>query len=399
MKTELFYNIGRWLDDGFEELYASLGEVLLLECKTRDQDAIVMSNNEGGEVVLKLGDIKKCFVVKDKRMLCFVFKKKRVSINGKSCQTLTFLSFPPSRDFSYYWIPGRDSKEEFEISVDFVAKNFNGLRPLSVNSIEDINFHIHGFKFQNSKVLMDSNETMKKLRTWYDEPLGMLNWLLKWKYIALYHSYMKYLHQNSLSARDFKTFIRRSENLPNLFKKEIAIESPKMLWVIVLDFIHARHCQNDYVKRDNCQKVSYLKCSACGFAYYCSKECQTENWPKHKQFCEALRNINMEYGKSRAIINSHVMKQANEIKNQDSPLSFKIFRKEIERALFTAYYDVIAHTNYFDDDLNSIFGKDKEVWLEKLQGLQKKRYKHLKLSSKQLESQLVSVYGTKNVFI
>ena len=41
-----------------------MGEVLLLECKTREQDAIVMSNNEGGEVVLKLGDIKKCFVVK-----------------------------------------------------------------------------------------------------------------------------------------------------------------------------------------------------------------------------------------------------------------------------------------------------------------------------------------------
>ena len=54
--------------------------------------------------------------------------------------------------------------------------------------------------------------------------------------------------------------------------------------------------------------------------------------------------------------------------------------------------------NYFDDDLSNIFGKDKEVWIEKLKALQKKKYKHLKLSSKQLESQLVSVYGTKSVF-
>ena len=169
-----------------------------------------------------------------------------------------------------------------------------------------------------------------------------------------------------------------------------------MLWVIVYDFIRAHQFQNDYVKRDNCQKVSYLKCSACGFA--CSKECQIENWPMHKQFCEALRNTNMEYRRSRAVINSHIMKQVNK-KYQDSPLLFKIFRKEIERALFTAYYDVIANTNYLDDNLNSIFGKDKEVWFEKLQALQKKRYRHLKLSSKQLESQLVSVYGTKNVFI
>ena len=160
MKTELFYNIGRWLDDGFEELYASLGEVLLLECKTRDQDAIVMSNNEGSEVVLKLGDIKKCFTVKDKRSLCFVFKKNRVTIDGKSCQALTF--FCPSWDFID---PGRESKDQVEIIVDFVAKNFNGLQPLSMNSIEDINFHIHGFKFQDSKVSMDLKGAMQKVRT------------------------------------------------------------------------------------------------------------------------------------------------------------------------------------------------------------------------------------------
>ena len=89
----------------------------------------------------------------------------------------------------------------------------------------------------------------------------------------------------------------------------------------------------------------------------------------HKQFCEALRNTNMEYRRSRAVINSHIMKLVK-IKNQDPPLLFKIFRKEIERALFTAYFDVIEHTNYFDDDLSDYFGKDKEVWIEKLQALQ-----------------------------
>jgi len=364
--------MGRWLDDRFEELNTSLGEVLLLECKTRDQDAIVMTNNEGGEVVLKLGDIKKCFVGKDKRMVCFVFKKNRVSIYGKCCQALTF--FLSTR-----------------VCDDFVAKNFNGLQPLPMNSLEDINRHIHGFQIQNSKVLMDIEVTIQKL----NEPLAIFQNDLKWKYIRLYPSYMQFLQhqQNSFCARDFKTFIRRSKNLPHLFKKEFAYEIPKMLWVIVYDFILAHQCQNRIVKVDNCQKVSYLKCSACGNAYYCSKECQIENWPVHKQECEALRNINIEYGRSREVINSHVMKQV-QIKNQDSPLLFKIFKKEIERALFTAYYDVIAHTNYFDDDLSDFFGKDKEVWIEKLQALQKKRYKHLKLTSKRLESQLISVYGT-----
>jgi len=389
MKTVLFYNIGRLVDDRFEELYTSLGEVLLLECKTRQQNAIVMSNNEGGEIVLKLGDIKKCFAVKDKKMLCFVFKKNRVSIDGKCCQALTFVL--PSRDY-IVWILGRESKDEFEISVDFVAKNFNGLKPQSMTSIEDINCHIHGFQIQKSKVLMDIKDAMQTLN---DEPL---TGLLKWKFARLYHSYTLFLRQNSMCARDFKTFIRRSENLPNLFKKEFACEIPHTLWIIVYDFISAHQCTNNDMKRDNCQKVSYLKCSACGYVYYCSKECQIENWPSHKNYCETMRIINIEYGKSRAVINSHIMKQVNKIKNQDSPILFKTFKKEIERALFTAYFDVIAHTNYFDDVLSTIFGKDKEVWIEKLQALHKKKYKHVKQSWKQLESQLISVYGTKSVF-
>ena len=389
MKTELFYSFGRFFDDGFKELYTSLDEVLLIECKTREQDAIVMSNNEGGEVVLKLGDIKKFFACKDKGILCFVFKKNRVSIDGKCCQALTFLL--PSQDY-IDWILARESKDEFEISVDFIAKNFNGLQLKSMTSIEDINFHIHGFQIQNSKVLMDIKGAMQKFN---DEPLTIL---LKWKFACLYLSYTLFLQQNSLCTRDFKTFIRRSENLPNLFKNELACESSNMLWIIVYDFISAHQCTNKNMKRDNCQKVSYFKCSACGYVYYCSKECQKENWSIHKNYCQDIRNINMEYGKSRVVINSHIMKHVNKIKNQDSPLLFKIFRKEIERALFTAYYDVIEHTNYFDDFLSSTFGKDKEEWIEKLHLLQKKKYKHLKLSSKQLESQLISVYGTKSVF-
>jgi len=389
MKTELFYSFGRFFDDGFKELYTSLDEVLLIECKTREQDAIVMTNNAGGEVVLKLGDIKKCFTVNDNGMVCFVLKKNKVSIDGKYCQALTFVASP--RDD--IGILGRESKEDFGIIVDFVSKNFNGLQPLPKNSIEDINVHIHGFQFQNSKVLMDLKAALGQLRSRNEEPLAIFQTALKMRYIRLYHSYMHYLHQNSLSARDFKTSIRRSENMPKLFKEEFACESPEMLWFIVYNFIAAHNCKNSKVKRDHCRKVSYLKCSECGFAYYCSKRCQIEHWPIHKASCEILRNIDMEFARSRAVINSHIMKQIDKIKIQDSPLTFKVFKKEIDRALFTAYFGVIEQTNYFDDVLNGVFGSNKVVWIEDLQALQKKRYKHLKLSSKKLLPQLISVYG------
>lgn len=34
-----------------------------------------------------------------------------------------------------------------------------------------------------------------------------------------------------------------------------------------------------------CCTLSYKKCSKCEQSYYCSRECQIKNWPKHKQFC------------------------------------------------------------------------------------------------------------------
>ena len=296
---------------------------------------------------------------------------------------------------------GRKWDKEFEIVVDFVTNYFNGLQPRAMNSIEGVNFHIHGFQFLNTKVLMDLEGGAKELERWREEDtLFFFQTFLRCKYICLYPSYMHYLQQNSC-ARDFKKLIRRSDNLPKLFKEEFSFEMPETLWLVVYLFIRAHTCFNLNEKPDeSCSKVSYLKCSECGFAYYCGKQCQIEDWPRHKNECQRVKNIDMELGRSRAVIDSHIMEQSEKIKNKNgkSPLTFEIFRKEIERALFTAFYDVIAHTNYFDDALSNIFGKDKEVWIEELQALHENRYKHLKISSKQLESQLISVYGTKSVF-
>ena len=209
---------------------------------------------------------------------------------------------------------------------------------------------------------------------------------------------MHYLQQNS-SARDFKILIRRSDNLPKLFKEEFGCECPEMLWLIVLSFIGTHRCLNVNVKGDRCSKVSYHKCLECGWAYYCSKQCQIEHWPRHKDFCQRVKNIDEDMGKIRAVIHRRIMEQGDKNKNGDSPPTFKIFRKEIERALFTTYFDVIEHTNYYDDILNDAFGiKNKSAWMENLQALRRNRYNHLKLSSKKLESQLISVYGTRSVF-
>ena len=41
----------------------------------------------------------------------------------------------------------------------------------------------------------------------------------------------------------------------------------------------------------NCLAGDFQKCSACKFVRYCSKKCQAEDWPSHKQLCKAIRAL------------------------------------------------------------------------------------------------------------
>ena len=36
---------------------------------------------------------------------------------------------------------------------------------------------------------------------------------------------------------------------------------------------------------------NFQKCSACRYVRYCSKKCQAEDWPSHKQLCKAIRTL------------------------------------------------------------------------------------------------------------
>jgi len=51
------------------------------------------------------------------------------------------------------------------------------------------------------------------------------------------------------------------------------------------------------VKCANCKNLEKLekefqKCSRCGLVFYCSKACQRNDWPNHKQLCKEIRKQN-----------------------------------------------------------------------------------------------------------
>jgi hypothetical protein len=49
--------------------------------------------------------------------------------------------------------------------------------------------------------------------------------------------------------------------------------------------------------RKSAADAALFDCAACRLAKYCSKECQVQHWPKHKEECDYFREAKKEYQK------------------------------------------------------------------------------------------------------
>jgi len=398
MKSELINVLGCLVDDRLMELRSPYGtEVLLLECQKDDQDAIVISIKSGDTIFLKLGEIKKCLMVNfDAVWFMFIFLKKKVSVFGKYCQVLTLIFIDQCFDESL----GRIGRESFGVFTDFVRNQ--GVKLNTVNSFNKIDAQIRGFKLMGSKAIIE--DFPKSLSRFQSQCYNMFNiecdassrtkvfqTLGGIRHTRFYRSYVQFLNQKSWSDRDFKTYIRTLKNLPKFFKEELGTASSKTLWVVVEFFICEHRCRR-------CRNLTYLKCSVCKNSHYCSRQCQIEDWPTHKLYCQDVKRQNVELESSIAVFQTLIMKQLN-YNNGESLLTFEVFIQEIERTLFTAYLSVIEDTNYFDDLLNRDFVTTcKRIWMKSLKSHLRRRYKNAKISSKKLEAQMINAFGSKARF-
>jgi len=405
MKSHIINIVGLLIDNKFVEFRLPLVpwgmEVLLLDCKTNEEDAIVILVDSDNTIVLKLGEIEKCVLLRNfvPKFIC-IFLKKKLSIGGRYCQMLTFLYRPELMDK----MVGKIRRESVSVFTDFAFHN--GVKMSDVNTLKDIDSHIDGFKLAGSKGVKDFEDLWSSFQSKIVEminsdsdpviesdPAAHQFWC-RLKHSRFYLAYVHFIDNNSLCERDFKTYMRSMKNFPNFFKEALGCESPVTLWVVVETFITDHRCQNS----KDCLNFTYLKCSECKYSYYCCKECQIKNWPRHKLFCQHIKRTKTELDSSRAVFQTYIQKQLN-YDEEKSPPTFEIFTQEIERALFNAYFSVIEHTDYFDEAFKrNICTEGKRSWIKSLKSLQKKRYKEAKISLKTLEAQLIEVFGPEARF-
>jgi len=397
MKAELLNLFAFVIDDRFVTLRLSVGaDVLLMECQSDEDEAISITVPGWGTIVFKLGEIESCSIIHDNKHVLFLLPKKGFSIAGSDCQVLTL--FPRCQRLHVTGgRVGRERKHELDVFIDFATNH--GIKLNKLNRFEEINSQIHGLKLQETEEMKDPQDENTQLA--HNISLFMVEPRLETsqvmngqKHIRFYLPYMRFLQKKNCSDRDFKTYMRSMKNLPKFFKEVLECEEAETVWVIVEYFINDHRCRNF----KNCHQVTYLKCSVCKHAYYCSEQCQTMDWPKHKLHCQVIQRSNFDLDGLRSATQYFILKKINH-KYGEHYLTFEVFVKEIERALFSAYFPVIEQSYFYDKVMyESLHTPYKEVWMKNLSILKRKRYKRVERNSKYLEAQMIDAFGLDGKF-
>ena len=120
--------------------------------------------------------------------------------------------------------------------------------------------------------------------------------------------------------------------------------------------------------------------------------------PKHKLHCQVIQRSNFDLDGLRSATQYFILKKINH-KYGEHYLTFEVFVKEIERALFSAYFPVIEQSYFYDKVMyESLHTPYKEVWMKNLSILKRKRYKRVERNSKYLEAQMIDAFGLDGKF-
>jgi len=91
----------------------------------------------------------------------------------------------------------------------------------------------------------------------------------------------------SKATGDFSYMLNAGEtDIVHFYKKRMSCSCLDELYREI------KKCQVRCSKCDHCNQITKRKdlktCSRCKCIYYCSKECQALDWPRHKEFCKGI---------------------------------------------------------------------------------------------------------------
>ena len=205
----------------------------------------------------------------------------------------------------------------------------------------------------------------------------------KWSraYLRCYTNFL--LMNPSINERDMKRIIREVDDVPMFMK--IYSGSVDFLQPLLYEFLMLHTCKNP-----GCRKFSYLKCQECRNFHYCGKECQVQDWIRHRDKCQKIGGDLVETFLIPKLIQSEIESiHGNEL------LAFEVFMKELSYKLFEALYDSMktpAFSFLFKE--NSIFASYDVSLLVKRRGIKSQSWEsfqkqYFKACGKEWDSKLL----------
>ena len=155
-----------------------------------------------------------------------------------------------------------------------------------------------------------------------------------------YEAYVNFVIAHpAMNSKEGKKLIRSIDNIPKFAKETLRWDSYQWIYILVADFVEMHMC----VKR-GCGGLSFLKCSRCKIAYYCSEECQNKDFQdQHKLKCN-------EYIASRKLreavpnILATLVTFTEDGYNPD-PVTFDVFKGELMARVYDYFYEIMIENH------------------------------------------------------
>lgn len=172
----------------------------------------------------------------------------------------------------------------------FALADFSHRENTSIHSFGNANgrsarllMNIILMKKRKAPVLFDLENYLTMLRT--DDPGLFAHYLeiLSTNHAKFGNFTVTIDRQNAMSAEIINLFDSCSVDNPDF---EAKIEKLRSLCLERLSLVACVKCSSLASSEHN-----YKKCSACRSSAYCSKECQLQDWPRHKKCCGLMKQL------------------------------------------------------------------------------------------------------------
>ena len=209
-------------------------------------------------------------------------------------------------------------------------------QPNVSKNVKDFKKFISSFKsfwpkkyFQDQLKLKDLHQGSEGLRNIYSD-------LAYHKHF--YEAYVNFiLAHPAMNSKEGKKYIRSIDNIPSFAKETLKWTSYKWIYILVADYLEMHMCS-----KQGCCGLSFLKCSRCRIAYYCSEECQQSDFQdKHKFKCnDYIESRNLRTAVPNIL---QTLVTFTEDGYNSDPVTFDVFKGELMARVYDYFYEVMIY--------------------------------------------------------